>query len=580
MCLRVNTLLQGGKYRIIRYINSGGFGCTYEAEPVMLQKRVAIKEFFVKDFCNRDETTAQVTVGITSKQGLVEKLRKKFVEEAQAIFDLQHPNIIRVLDVFEENGTAYYVMDYIDGRSLNELVKREGPLKEARALRYIRQIAAALQYVHDHHRLHLDVKPSNIMIDGSDQAILIDFGTSKQYDEVDGENTSTLMGKTPGYAPIEQMSSRVVQFQPATDIYALGATFYKLLTGITPLEATQLASGEELPPLPNGTSEQVANAIRSAMQLNKANRPQDMATFLATLSPVVGGEATVMDTETQGVAKGKSNLNASDPEATVPDVKPQTSYQPENRPIKTIQPPTPPRPTPPEEDTNDEHPESKRSFPWLTVVLGFVAAVILCICVIPRNTPYSATSQEAQISQQTGTINGHGYVDLGLRVKWATCNVGATDPSDYGDYFAWGEIKPKSEYTTDNSVTWGKNMGSIAGNPQYDAARANWGSSWRLPTKDEIDELISNKCKWEWTTLNGHRGYKVTGPNGNSIFLPAAGYRYGASRDYDGEYGNYWSATPYEVNTSNAYDLDFYSDDFYRYWYYRYYGQSVRSVSE
>ncbi len=559
MNLPVNTLLQGGKYKIIRYISSGGFGCTYEAEHTILQNRVAIKEFFVKDFCNRDETTSQVTVGITSKRGLVEKLRKKFVEEARAIFQLQHPNIIRVLDVFEENGTAYYVMDYIDGLSLEGIVKREGPLAEGRALKYIRQVAGALQHVHNHNRLHLDVKPGNIMIDGSDQAILIDFGASKQYDEVDGENTSTLIGKTPGYAPLEQMGNDVVQFQPATDIYALGATLYKLLTGITPLGANRLASGEELPPLPNGTSEQVANAIRSAMQINRAKRPQDIATFLAMLN---------------------SNPDSiQENEVTVLDAKPQTSYQPVNRPTQTIQPPTPPRPTPPEEDTNDEPPEPGRSFPWVTVVLGLVAAVILCICIIPRNTPYSATSQEAQISQLTGTINGHGYVDLGLSVKWATCNIGATTPSDYGDYYAWGETRTKSSYTSDNSVTYGKNMGSIAGIPQYDAARANWGGSWRLPTKDEIDELVS-KCTKEWTTLNGRKGYKVTGPNGNSIFLPAAGWRFGTSRNYAGEYGGYWSATPNEHHTNNAYNLSFGSDYFGRYWYRRYDGQSVRSVSE
>ena len=204
MHLPINKFLQGGKYRIVRFISSGGFGNTYEAEHVLFCKRVAIKEFFVKDFCSRDERTAYVTIEITNKRDLVEKLKKKFIDEARSIFDLHHLGIVRVTDVFEENATAYYVMDYIDGRSLKEIVETEGALTESRALGYIRQVADALGYVHSHSRLHLDIKPGNIMIDGNDRAILIDFGASKQYDEVNGENTSTLIGQTPGYAPLEQ----------------------------------------------------------------------------------------------------------------------------------------------------------------------------------------------------------------------------------------------------------------------------------------------------------------------------------------------------------------------------------------
>ena len=123
MNLQQGTLLQGGKYKILRYINSGGFGCTYEAVHLMLDKKVAIKEFFVKDFCNRDENSVNITVGTTSKVGLVSKLKKKFIDEAVALCKLHHSNIVSVTDVFEENGTAYYVMDYIEGSSLNELIK-------------------------------------------------------------------------------------------------------------------------------------------------------------------------------------------------------------------------------------------------------------------------------------------------------------------------------------------------------------------------------------------------------------------------------------------------------------------------
>ncbi len=283
MHLPVGALLQGGKYKIIRFISSGGFGCTYEAVHVMLEKKVAIKEFFVKDFCNRDESTSHVTVGTTSKKELVDKLRRKFVDEAKALSRLQHPNIVCVSDVFDENGTSYFVMNFIEGLSLAEVIKNEGSLSERRVLKYIHQVADALAYVHSNNRLHLDIKPANIMIDNKDNAILIDFGASKQYDEEAGENTSTLLGKTPGYAPLEQMGNDVVKFMEATDIYALGATMYKLLTGITPLGANLLASGEELAPLPSNVSANVVKAISAAMQINKSKRPQSISEFLNIL---------------------------------------------------------------------------------------------------------------------------------------------------------------------------------------------------------------------------------------------------------------------------------------------------------
>ena len=176
--------------------------------------------------------------------------------------------------------------------------------------------------------------------------------------------------------------------------------------------------------------------------------------------------------------------------------------------------------------------------------------------------------------------NGHEYVDLGLSVKWATCNVGATSPEDYGNYYAWGETTTKSSYTRDNSKTYYVKMGDIAGNSSYDAARANWGGNWRMPTKAEMQELI-DKCNWTWTTQNGVKCYKVTSKtNGNSIFLPAAGYRFGSSLYYAGSDGYYWSSTPYGNYGINAYYLFFNSSVHFMDYGNRIYGQSVRPVLE
>ncbi|MBE6346346.1 MAG: DUF1566 domain-containing protein [Lentimicrobiaceae bacterium] len=188
-------------------------------------------------------------------------------------------------------------------------------------------------------------------------------------------------------------------------------------------------------------------------------------------------------------------------------------------------------------------------------------------------------TDKAEKAQTHGNINGHEYVDLGLSVKWATCNVGANKPEDYGNYYAWGETSTKSSYTESNSKTYGKQMYDIKGNSQYDAARANWGGSWRLPTKTECQELV-DRCTWKWTTQNGVNGYKVTGPNGNSIFLSAAGRRYESSLYGAGELGYYWSSTPIDGYDNNASYIFFNSVNTYMNNYNRYYGRSVRPVSE
>ena len=154
--------------------------------------------------------------------------------------------------------------------------------------------------------------------------------------------------------------------------------------------------------------------------------------------------------------------------------------------------------------------------------------------------------------EETNTINGHEYVDLGLPsgLLWATCNVGANSPEAYGDYFAWGETETKSEYTEENSVTYGRQMNDISGNAQFDAATANWGDGWRMPTKAEMQELLE-KCTFEWTAENGVYGQNVTGPNGNSIFLPASGECWGESFSNCG-YSTYsWSSTPCDDNNKS-----------------------------
>ncbi len=186
--------------------------------------------------------------------------------------------------------------------------------------------------------------------------------------------------------------------------------------------------------------------------------------------------------------------------------------------------------------------------------------------------------------------NDYEYVDLNLPsgLKWATCNIGANTPEEYGNTYAWGETKPKAEYTEANSLTNGKLMNDISGNANYDAATANWGGDWRLPRKEEMEELIS-QCNWIWTTQNGVRGYKVVSKtNGKYIFLPAAGYIYGTNRGSEGNIGNYWTSTPESYGDypqGGASGLDYFNDNYasgassvHMYTFYRPGGLKVRPV--
>ena len=174
-------------------------------------------------------------------------------------------------------------------------------------------------------------------------------------------------------------------------------------------------------------------------------------------------------------------------------------------------------------------------------------------------------------------LNGHEWVDLGLSVMWATCNVGASGPSDYGDYYPWGETTIKHSFTQDNSRTSEIDyVGDISGSSCYDVATAKWGVGWRIPTKEELDELV-DRCDWQWISLEGHSGYKVTGPSGNSIFLPAAGWKYGISIDGI-DCGFYWSSTPDWSTAYYANSLTFNQETHGVGLNNRYHGFSVRPV--
>ncbi|MFI3321129.1 MAG: serine/threonine-protein kinase [Rikenellaceae bacterium] len=283
MQLKIGSSLKNGEYTITEVLGQVGFGITYLArQHITIQGQlgsinssinVAIKEFFMKDCCNRNSENSFVSVGSLGSREQVEQYKQKFIKEAYNISKLSHPHIVKVADLFEENGTAYYVMEYLESTSLDNYIAENGAVCQQEATEYIRQIADALDYIHKKKINHLDVKPANILRKANSDVILIDFGVSKQYDISNNQTSSTPVGISRGYAPIEQYKTGGVgQFSPTTDIYSLGATFYKLLTGNTPPDAFDIFDGVTLI-FPEDISQTTISAITTSMKPSRADRP-------------------------------------------------------------------------------------------------------------------------------------------------------------------------------------------------------------------------------------------------------------------------------------------------------------------
>ena len=287
--LRVGTVLHG-TYRIDRYLLSGGFGNTYVATNIQFGEQYAIKEFFMRGISQRDNNNTTVSVSYTDNRETFASQLEKFKKEARRLRKLNNEHIVRVHDLFEEKGTAYYVMDYIDGENLSDRLKRTGkPLSEAEVMQLLPQILDALQAAHKEGILHLDLKPANIMVDRQGVVKLIDFGASKQQSAQGGATTSTAVSYTNGYAPREQMEQNLEKFGPWTDFYALGTTLYTLLTNKKPPLPSDIDDdGSEdkhlALPMPDNRSEKLRKLVLWLMNTNKNRRPQNIEKIKEYLS--------------------------------------------------------------------------------------------------------------------------------------------------------------------------------------------------------------------------------------------------------------------------------------------------------
>ncbi len=460
--LSKGATLQAGKYIIERVLGQGGFGITYLATHSFLEKQVAIKEFFPKDFCERNGHTSHITLGNVNTSELVAKLKEKFLKEAKNISKLNHPNIVAIHDIFEENGTAYYLMDFIDGTSLNDKIKSVGALPEEMALKYIRIVANAITYMHSKKMNHLDIKPANIMLRKSDDApILIDFGLAKQYDSTGDQTSTTPVGISHGYAPIEQYRpGGVSTFTPQSDVYALGATLFALLTGQTPPHYSDILE-DGLPELPARVSKETVKAIEKAMETKKTKRPSSIEEFLALL-PASIKECDVSNEVSSQIDKSVSDKKSTDTQKHNEDVivKPNV-------------------------------PEKQKIEPSQTVIEETVILNVPLSNYIPskEENPYNETASNLSLNTELQ------YLDLGLSVKWATKLSGIAKPVMNEDVYRF-QLEDGSKINPHDFI-----------------------GEYQLPTIKQFEELIE-RCSWSTFQEEGKHGYKIIGPNGNVLMMP------------------------------------------------------------
>lgn len=282
--LPINATLQNGKFKILKVLGQGGFGITYLAEHKIYGK-VALKELFLSSgtvHCSRENTTQQQVI-VNFEPTQFESFKRKFIQEVQTLYNLNDiEGVVNVKDYFEENGTVYFFMDYLEGEKLSDYVKKRKPLPEKEALRIVQSLAKTIAKVHKCDILHRDIKPDNVIISNTGAVYLIDFGIARDFvGEIAETHTTT---HTPKYSPPEQTSSKA-KMGTYSDIYSLGSTAYYIFTGVQPLSIVDRSLGEYIPPnhyIPT-LSTTISDTINNSLIFKSQDRIQTAEAFLLSL---------------------------------------------------------------------------------------------------------------------------------------------------------------------------------------------------------------------------------------------------------------------------------------------------------
>ena len=516
--LPIGTLLSR-QYKILQHIGAGGFGKTYLVEDQLGEKKV-VKEFFISSMCTRDVTTQSVTVSVAENRQSFQEQLAKFKEEARRIYSLSHPNIVKVSALFDENDTAYYVMNYVEGESLAHKSRKED-LSESQIMRYLDQLLSALDYIHSRGITHLDIKPGNIMIDHNDNVVLIDFGASKLFNAQSVNKTMMTSMRppfTPGYAPIEQENGNVRDMGPHCDIYALGATLYYLYTGEkapSPFDIFQ----NGLPPIPQA-SPSMQKVIKGAMEFDKNHRIKNVAEFRAALGgkqqmsqPVVGSEETKIAQNQDAKNDTAKTLIAPPSETVRQETIKQTSISSDsgkenNAQNKTI------------------IKKEKKKPNWLLLLPLMTLLVVIPVAIWQL---YELNKEETVVNVQyeknTITIPGTDLSYKMVFVEGGTFQMGSNDSEAYSGEKPVHNVSLSDYYIGETEVTQELWEVVMDNNPSEFKGSKNpvdyvsWddcqefikklnqltGKNFRLPTEAE----------WEYAARGGNmsRGYKYSGSN-------------------------------------------------------------------
>ena len=534
--LRIGTHLNHGKYRIVRHLASGGFGNTYEAVNTAFDAKCAIKEFFMSGVNHRAGDSITVEVSNSAMTYTFDSAKKKFKKEAQRLYGIQNEHIVRVHDMFEENNTVYYVMDFIDGSSLNKIMKQQGhPFSEAQCKDILLQMCDALRCIHAKKLWHMDIKPGNIIMDRTGKCTLIDFGASKQTDP-DGVNTvtSSVIAQTPGYAPSEQISGNYEHWGPWTDIYALGATVYNLITAQRPPLRDDIDIRQEKAfAFPETVSQQMRDLIIRMMQPVYLNRPRsvDEIETELTIAPQNNGENKIdtvykksIDEETILLGKDSADDVKSNPKEPVPNSR--------NR---------------------------RKAFFYIALSLLLIGGIIV-YCIMNKNSTNANTVPPVEANtDSTVEVDGPVFEVNGVSFKMVnvpggTFTMGATSEqgSDFDD-----DEKPTHQVTL-SSYSIGQ---TEVTQELWQAVMGNNPSSF-IGSKRPVEQVSWDDCQTFILKLNNLTGQRFRLPTEAEWEYAARGGRSGGTKyagsNFIDDVEWYYDISAHDVATKRANSLGIY----------------------